>query len=132
MKTFVLIFSSKFSEDSILSRLVHIILMEGYGEIKSVGFIYILFISKMIRNGPFISKILPSRINLSPRHKNRKWPMKSLDSREVTDEITGFLYLWRSDKFSRLDFRYRVAPSRPCCWMFIIATERFIKVILKT
>ena len=24
--------------------------------------------------------------------------MKSPDSREVTNEITGFLYLWRSDK----------------------------------
>ena len=25
--------------------------------------------------------------------------MKTLDSREVTNEITKFLYLWRSDKF---------------------------------
>jgi hypothetical protein len=40
-----------------------------------------------------ISKILPMRRNLSLRHKNRKSPMKSLDSREVTNEITGFLYL---------------------------------------
>ena len=48
-------------------------------------------------------KILPSRKNLSLRPKNRKWPMKSLDSREVTNEITGFLYFWRCDKFIRLD-----------------------------
>ena len=28
--------------------------------------------------------------------------MKSLDSRDVTNEITGFLYLWRSDKIRRI------------------------------
>ena len=28
--------------------------------------------------------------------------MNSLDSQEVTNEITGFLYLWRSDKIRRI------------------------------
>ena len=42
------------------------------------------------------------RRNLSLRHKNRKWPMKSLDSREVNNDITWFLYLWRSDKIRRI------------------------------
>ena len=48
-----------------------------------------------------ISKILPMRRNLSLRHKNRKWSIKSVDSREVTNEITEFLYVWRNDKIRR-------------------------------
>jgi hypothetical protein len=48
-----------------------------------------------------ISKILPSRRNSSLRHKNRKWPMKWLNSREVTNELTGFLYLWCGDRIRR-------------------------------
>ena len=36
------------------------------------------------------------------RHKNRKWPIKLLDSREVTNEIAGFPYLWRINTILRL------------------------------
>ena len=57
-----------------------------------------------------LSKILPMRRNLSLRHKNRKWSMKSLDSREVTNEISGFLYLWRSDKIRRIDRIFDIVP----------------------
>ena len=42
-----------------------------------------------------ISKILPSGKIVLIRHKNRKWPMKWLNSREVTNEIAGSLYFWR-------------------------------------
>ena len=37
--------------------------------------------------------------------------MKSLDSREMTNEFTGFLYLWRNDKFLRLGRIFDIGPQ---------------------
>ena len=61
-----------------------------------------------------ISEILPSRKNLSLRHNNGKWPMKTIDSREVTNEITRSLYLWRSHKILQLGWIIsKIGITRP-------------------
>jgi hypothetical protein len=59
----------------------------------------------------FISKILLIRQILSWRHKKRKWPMKSQDSRQLTDVIGLCIFLWRHDKIRRKAFYHRNSIS---------------------
>jgi hypothetical protein len=69
-----------------------------------------------------ISKILPSRRFSQWRHKNWKWPMKWLDSLEVTNEIAEFLYLWRHSENRRLGRIFDIDDmiKSECCFMWYV------------